>query len=506
MSSETVPDQSEPFGRALPLAQKGVRRRFVIALVILGLIFFVGGALLAPWLYALVRQAADWFNLAADPFQRYVPRAMPLAVFLCLWPLMRFVGLRSPSDIGLVGPRGQWQKFLFAFFAGMLALIMVSGIGLVGGANRLNEHVTISAVLAQLVVLVPGAIAVAVTEEILFRGLVLSMLRRLLSWPAALLASSAIFAVLHFMHRPEFSGPVTWHSGLQLLPFVLSGLVDVRSMLPLGISLFLAGMLLGIAYGRSGSLYFSIGLHAGAIMAIKLHLVFTNEVPETATWLWGSRDLIDGWLAIGVLLVAVAMFAFQAGPADRPMMPAGRGGRLMQRLAASPMPAAFLAYVGFLCAVLLASAGASRWLGGSPDPPDGRPNTERLARHSVRDTRGLHQAAAAAGLITARRLVGVIDVMTRVDDREVAIMGWLADKEGDATPRDVVVFLRGTAVAIGQTSGERPDVTQAIGLKGGTEKHVGFRVLFTCRTGEQPVVVGLSDPKYYLPLKAPPCP
>src|SRR5207244_3657823 len=105
------------------------------------------------------------------------------AVFLCLWPLMRFVGFRSASDIGLVRPRGQWRKSLFAFFAGMLALMMVSGIGLVGAANRLNENITLSAVFAQLAVLVPAAIAVAVTEEILFRGVVLSMLRRVCSWP-----------------------------------------------------------------------------------------------------------------------------------------------------------------------------------------------------------------------------------------------------------------------------------------------------------------------------------
>ena len=505
MSSEAVPDQSDPYLRPVPSAHEGVRRRFAIALIILGLVFFVGGALLAPWIYALVRQAADWSGRAGDSFQRYVPRAMPLAAFLGLWPLVRFVGFRSASDIGLIGPHGQWTRLVSAFLAGLLALVMVSGIGLVGGANRLNENITLSAVLAQLAVLVPGAIAVAVTEEILFRGVVLSMLRRVFSWPVALVASSAVFAALHFMHRPEFSGPVTWYSGLQLLPSILGGLIDFRSMAPLGISLFLAGMLLGIAYGRTGNLYFPVGLHAGAIVAIKLHLAFTTEIPETATWLWGSLDLIDGWLAIGVLLVAVAMFAVQGRQMDRPML-AGGGGRLMQKFATSSVQAVFLAYVGFLCAVLLASAGASRWLSGRPDPPDGRPSAERLARHSVHDTRELHQAAYAAGLITARRLMGVIDVVTRVDDRQVAIIGWLADKEGDAAPRDLVVFLGGRAVATGQTSGERPDVTQAIGLKGGTEKHVGFRVLFACRTGEQPVVVGLSAPKYYLPLRAPSCP
>jgi membrane protease YdiL (CAAX protease family) len=120
-----------------------------------------------------------------------------------------------------------------------------------------------------------SAVAVAVIEEIIYRGTLLTLLARLFAWPTALVLSSIIFSLLHFLARADYAEPTTWDAGLALLPAMLAGLVDFQNMGAAAVNLFLAGMLLGMAYGRTGTLYLSIGLHAGAIVSIKMSLTFT---------------------------------------------------------------------------------------------------------------------------------------------------------------------------------------------------------------------------------------
>jgi hypothetical protein len=151
------------------------------------------------------------------------------------------------------------------------------------------------------------AAVVATLEEILFRGAVFGGLRRLFYWPLALGLSSLIFALVHFLQRADLTGPVAWNSGLVLLPRMLGGFVDFYAFVPGFFSLTLAGVLLGLAYQRTGSLYFSIGLHAGWIFWLKMFGAFTADVPGAATWFWGTGKMIDGWLAFIVLALTLAI-------------------------------------------------------------------------------------------------------------------------------------------------------------------------------------------------------
>ena len=157
---------------------------------------------------------------------------------------------------------------------------------------------------------------VATLEEILFRGGIFGGLRRVLYWPFALLISSAIYALVHFLQRAELTGPVVWNSGLALLPHMLGGFADFHALVPGFFNLTLAGVLLGLAYQRTGNLYFSIGLHAGWIFWLKIYGHFTADAPQAAIWFWGSGKMIDGWLAFFALAADAGCFQISAaGPA-----------------------------------------------------------------------------------------------------------------------------------------------------------------------------------------------
>jgi hypothetical protein len=163
-------------------------------------------------------------------------------------------------------------------------------------------------------------------------------------------------------------------------------------------------------------------------------------------------------------------------------------------------------YLGLAAVVLLASVLATLWL-TAPKPPEA-PHlaVDRLLSRKIASYSDLNDAAAAAGLHNADSMQGSVDSVNRTNDREVAIVGWLSDVEGDATPLDILVFIGGTLAAKGQTNGERPDVTRSQGLAFGAEKNIIFQVTFACRVGDQPVVAGLGLAKRYFAVPVSKCP
>lgn len=94
-------------------------------------------------------------------------------------------------------------------------------------------------------------ILVPVTEEFLFRGLLLSYLMQKLSFTMALIISSAIFALFHF----------SFHGGLGNIPLLSS--------------IFLLSLVLGYIYQKRRSLWAAIGMH-GCFNGINMLLLWLS--------------------------------------------------------------------------------------------------------------------------------------------------------------------------------------------------------------------------------------
>ncbi|MGA2029378.1 MAG: type II CAAX endopeptidase family protein [Verrucomicrobiota bacterium] len=277
------------------------------ALVIYFVAVFLGGALLAPWLYELARLSP---NLATTPFHRFVDRSFLIIALAGLWPLLRALGAKSRRDIGLIAPYGQMAKLFGGFLLGLISLAIVVGIAIGFGERAFAQNLTMHKIVGTIFSAIATAIIVATLEEILFRGGIFGGLRRILYWPFALVFSSMIYALVHFLQHTEFTRTVTWNSGLILLPKMLAGFVDFHAFVPGFFNLTLVGALLAFAYQRTGNLYFSIGLHIGWIFWLKIYSTFTTDVPNAAIWFWGTGKLIDGWLAFFVLAFTLAIFRF----------------------------------------------------------------------------------------------------------------------------------------------------------------------------------------------------
>jgi membrane protease YdiL (CAAX protease family) len=282
--------------------------RPVRSLIIFLAVVFLGGGLLAPWLFWLAQSLSHVFpTLAKNPFHRFVNRSLLGVALIGLWPFLRNLGVRSASDVGIVQPAGQWRRLLGGFALGFGSLACVALIVLAAGARKINADLASVELARKLLSITATAAIVAVLEELLFRGALFGALRRAWHWLFALAVSSAVYALVHFMESAKLSGPVDWLSGLELLPRMLHGFTNWREVTPGFFNLTLAGLLLGIGYHRTGNLYFSIGLHAGWIFWLKAHGMLTLEVPGKALWFWGSSRLIDGWLAFFVLALLLVV-------------------------------------------------------------------------------------------------------------------------------------------------------------------------------------------------------
>lgn len=313
---------------------------------------FVGGALLAPWLYWLVQALAGNFpKIANAPFHRYVNRSLLVLALGGLWPLLRALGATSPSHLGLTFPKNilaiitgrtfrtifselakniSFQRLMFqaavrlgkrlfaGFTLGFVSLAIVASITVLAGGRTFPDQIDAGKLFGKLLGALATAAIVSVLEEVLFRGGIFGGLKRVFDWRVAAAISSAVYALVHFLARTQHAGEVRWWSGLELLPQMLAGFGDWHVLVPGFFNLTLAGALLALAYQRTGNLYCSIGIHAGWIFWLKSYGNFSVPVAGANVWLWGSTKMIDGWFAAIVLSVMLlALFKlFARKPTD----------------------------------------------------------------------------------------------------------------------------------------------------------------------------------------------
>jgi membrane protease YdiL (CAAX protease family) len=291
-------------------------------------VVLAGGALLAPWLYWAAQEAASRWPplepLLQFGFHRYMNRALLVMALMGLWPLLRCLGARSLAELGLSNPGRSLGKLLSGFVLGFLSLAVVACLVL-GAGGRAWDPCTLAQFIARLGKAGLTAAVVALLEEILFRGGLFGALRKACRWPVALLASSALYALVHFLDSAQRFPQVHWHSGFAALQQMAQGFGRWEALIPGFLNLWLAGLLLGLAYQRTGNLYFSIGLHAGWILWLKLYGFLTLEQPGACGWFWGTERLIDGWLTLIVLLLATLPLWHWTGtaPALASIRPAG---------------------------------------------------------------------------------------------------------------------------------------------------------------------------------------
>lgn len=172
---------------------------------LLGLLFLILSEFPAtPVLEALVKLDAK--GLPVDPaglLALLVIGFAPLLAIVLLW--LRLVERRSLASIGLAGPKAL-RQFLHGHLVGVLSILgLVAATSLAGGlvlapmpaaAQSAPAWASVESLLF-IALLIPAFAFQASTEEILFRGWLLSVVAKRLNVLIAVVLSSALFTLAH---------------------------------------------------------------------------------------------------------------------------------------------------------------------------------------------------------------------------------------------------------------------------------------------------------------------
>ena len=247
----------------------------------------IGGALLAPPIYWLAQWgiAQGFLPTALNlPFGRYLHRSLFVAAFILLPVLLAFFNVRKWSSLGLAANKHPWRHLLYGWLTGLTGLAIC--VGLLMQQDLLVVHGPF--IPFDWLTAIAIGLTVAILEELLFRGLLLGLLRRRFDTWSSLFILSVCFAAMHFV-RPDMSAQsrVAWWTGLQLVPSLLTQFIHVSTLTQVlwpGFMLVLMSMTLGYVVIKTRSLYGAIGLHAGWVAALKI-LLGTAHVQQVSVWL-----------------------------------------------------------------------------------------------------------------------------------------------------------------------------------------------------------------------------
>jgi hypothetical protein len=264
----------------------------------------LGGALLAWPLHAVL-------DLVISPnFQKLLTfGTLGIGFALALF-YVRHTGPLTPAVLGL-----RWQDRytldpVAGFLSGLIILAVLEGSLLlldVHEVQRNREYVRMAVTTVVVQALVLGTV-VALVEELLFRGALLTALLRGYGRVTAMILSSALYAAAHFLKYPDPlpGAELHWYTGLQMFPTALRWFGSPGTPEAL-LSLFLFGMLLALVRLRRDSLWPCIGMHAGLITGYKIAGYCTDRVPGSEyEYLLSSNSPVLGWLA--VIWLGLALF------------------------------------------------------------------------------------------------------------------------------------------------------------------------------------------------------
>ena len=292
------------------------------------LLIFLAAPLLAalttPWVYmAIQSRAAEvlqwvqesevagtnlfWADLADSvfdsSFRRVNDRLVLLFVLALLAPAYRMSGLRGRADFGIPKRRDWARLFGTGLIVALTSMLLVYLIGLFAGVY--SPEPVGQGVAAALLKIVIGTLLIGVIEEILFRGYILTALRKSLGTAPAVLLSSVLFAAVHFIKpaSPEFTD--RWYSGFLLFTDLFAKAGD--TFWPEVCTLFCMGTVLATLSYWTRSVYITIGLHAGWVWIMMLFRLFT-ENQGRLVWLYGPGEWISkGWIGPMMALVVWAV-------------------------------------------------------------------------------------------------------------------------------------------------------------------------------------------------------
>jgi CAAX protease family protein len=259
------------------------------------------GALLAPVLFWSAQSLAAHNilpSLAAYDFEKFFHRALLIAAIVLLWPLLEWLRIKRWSDLGLAPNHHRACDLVAGFLLATVPLLCCAAVLLLMHGYSIRNSLRWSSVSS----VVLASLFVPLIEELFFRGLVLGILLRSASRVWAIIFTSALFAILHFLKAPEEAGAtVTWMSGWVSIAHSFDQFREPFLVLAGFTTLFLLAWILADARIRTRSLWLPFGLHSGWIFADGFFNIIARRAHIDLPWM--GKSLLIGIVPLSVGLL-----------------------------------------------------------------------------------------------------------------------------------------------------------------------------------------------------------
>ena len=246
-------------------------------------------------------------------FHKLVLRVVELCALGGLWPLLASLDLRGGSAWGFGGRPGARAGSVatgvgFGFAVGVASLGALVAVLLAAGIRvPIEAEQSLVELLAGAMV---AAVAVAVVEEIWFRGGLHSAFESMWGSAAAIGGASLCYAGVHFI-RPDVSVAVPdldWSSGFVVIAGSFGRYADPGNLDAFA-ALASAGLVLGLVRRQSRRIAECIGIHAGWVLVIKVtREASATDANSSIGFLVSRYDGVVGWLAFAWFSILIALY------------------------------------------------------------------------------------------------------------------------------------------------------------------------------------------------------
>jgi len=290
---------------------KSYQRLLIFVLLVLALT-----ALISPWAaiaWDLISDARTAAPQDRVPFSRFFDRFFMISGILLFFIYRPLLKINSPSQLGLTPRKRALSDIGIGLCLALGSMVVLGFFMWVAQAYEPFFRLSLGETVERCFKAILTGITVGFLEEIFFRGIIFRGL--LEDWKPlpAFVAANLFYSALHFVKPGEeyfLTGIDPW-AGFRHLFSTFAPFLEPAEIAPGIIGLLLIGIVLSYGFLRTGTLYLSIGLHAGWVIAIKTVRVFGDYRAEDLGWLFGSSDpkIVSGVVTwAGILLVGLAVY------------------------------------------------------------------------------------------------------------------------------------------------------------------------------------------------------
>lgn len=248
--------------------------------------------------------------------ERFARRLLIIWAVILLPFMLRRCGWRGWSDTGFITPPGmpsrpvQW--LLWGTLSGLVSLGALSLINIWADNRHWSHHLHFAASVWRITGFALSGIVVAFIEETFCRGVLFRVFSRCWGMLAAAVVTSLFFSIVHFVGPDDqaFATGSWFTMSVNTFKTFFTAIPQASHFTLRFINLTLLGLALCMFVVRTGTIWLSIGTHAGWVWIMKVNGYLTRwsrSEEDFSLWLGTRSDMTDsilGTIAIlSVLLI-----------------------------------------------------------------------------------------------------------------------------------------------------------------------------------------------------------